>query len=479
MTWSQQQRYQRIEEVSSGYLEQIAASTLADEFLPQYHIAPSHGLLNDPNGLCFYNGEHHIFYQWFPLGPVHGLKYWYHVSTKDFVSYTDHGIALSPDSDYDSHGCYSGGALVDGEQALLFFTGNQRDENWVRVPTQCYAIMDKQGQIEKHGVIIENSVYTEHFRDPKVWKDSEDGRYYMVLGVQTQELKGQMALYSAETIGQSDAWRHHGVIQTQYTDLGHMWECPDLFELDGKTIMLFSPQGVKSIDKYSFKNIYSVTYLVGERLDKQQPALVNHQPCVELDSGHDFYAPQTYVDDKGRRILIGWVGLPDIAYPTDKNMWAHMLTLPRLLTVDGNSLIQSPLPELKALRQSEHDISGVTPLSSRAFELCIQTAAENFELVLANRHGENARFSMSAQEFVLDRGQMTHPFAEEFGHQRFVKRTDKQQNIRLFFDHSVLEVFVNKGKSTLTSRIFIEDLCELRMSDGLQGTLYYLAADQD
>ena len=72
----------------------------------------------------------------------------------------------------------------------------------------------------------------------------------------------------------------------------------------------------------------------------------------ELDRGFDFYAPQTMVDPDGRRILVGWMGLPEIDLPTDKNGWAHCLTLPRELSVRNGKLIQQPVQELQALTQA-------------------------------------------------------------------------------------------------------------------------------
>ncbi|MFO7176986.1 sucrose-6-phosphate hydrolase, partial [Enterococcus faecium] len=76
------------------------------------HIQPPTGLLNDPNGFIYYDGEYHLFYQWFPLGPVHGLKHWYHVSSKNLVHWTDRGVALVPETKEDSHGAYSGSGFV-------------------------------------------------------------------------------------------------------------------------------------------------------------------------------------------------------------------------------------------------------------------------------------------------------------------------------------------------------------------------------
>ncbi len=447
----------------------LKALAEADPYYPQFHISPPYGLLNDPNGLCQKDGEHHIFYQWTPVGAVHGLKYWYHLSTRDFITLVDHGVGIRPGDDYDSHGCYSGSALVEDDKAFLFYTGNKRDEQWQRDATQCLAVMDGKGNIEKHGVVISNEHYTEHFRDPKVWKEGD--HYYMVVGAQTSELKGGIALYHSLDMKQ---WQHKGMIATNYPDFGYMWECPDLFTLDGYTVLLFSPQGVQDDDKYRFNNIYQSGYLLGDRLTKDTPELVNHQAFAELDSGFDFYAPQTYEDEQGRRILIGWIGLPEIDYPTDKNQWAHMLSIPRQLSVENGVVIQQPLSELMAMRMDAAIVSGMVTLESPAFELEFTTSALHFELMIGNEAGDQICLSMNESEFTLDRSKMTECFASEFGEQRFIVRTEQCQNIKLFFDCSVLEVFLNNGRNTMTARVFIRELSFLTLSQGVVGQLFNL-----
>lgn len=101
------------------YFQRIQETTRKDPYYPVWHIAPKCGLMNDPNGLCEINGIHHIFYQWFPAGPVHGLKHWYHLTTKDFIHYEDHGVAMYPDTESDSYGCYTGMALKEGEKYMF------------------------------------------------------------------------------------------------------------------------------------------------------------------------------------------------------------------------------------------------------------------------------------------------------------------------------------------------------------------------
>ncbi|MFM2622879.1 sucrose-6-phosphate hydrolase [Vibrio owensii] len=470
MNWTLEQRYQRIDDMPTGYFENLTKQREQDKLYPSFHIAPPYGLLNDPNGLSEFNGEHHIFYQWFPIAPTHGLKHWYHVSTKDFINYTDHGVALYPDEDYDSHGVYSGGGLVDGEELLLFFTGNKRDQDWVREPTQCYATMNAQGDIVKKGVVVRNSEYTEHFRDPKVWKEGDT--YYMVVAAQTQELHGSMVLYRAKELGD---WEHLGPIKTDYDKFGFMWECPDYFELDGKGIMLFSPQGVSSENPYDYKNIFSVSYILGDALNTELVELENHQSIAQPDYGFDFYAPQTYLDEQGRRIMYAWIGLPEIDTPSVKHQWTGLLSLPRELRVEGNYMVQSPLKELEALRVSETHVSGQVVLTKTTFELEVQTK-DSFTIELSNSLGDSLRFSLDSEKFTLDRSNNTETYAEEYGLIRYAPRIDEQQKVRLFVDNSVLEIFINNGKHTMTSRFYIDDMNTLTLSEGIDGSMFNLSS---
>ncbi|WP_105902566.1 sucrose-6-phosphate hydrolase [Vibrio gangliei] len=465
--WTVEQRYRRIEDISQESIDAMVELRKQDSGYPSYHVAPKFGLLNDPNGLCFFNGEHHLFYQWTPVGPVHGMKYWYHLSTKDFVHFQDHGIGLHPDQDYDSHGVYSGGALVEKDHVLLFFTGNKRDEHWLRIPTQCLAKMSGDGKIEKHGVVIENEHYTEHFRDPKVWKQGDD--YLMVVGAQTPQEIGSMVLYSSRDLIN---WQHKGPIQTRYNKLGYMWECPDFFEIDNQSVMLFSPQGVSSKNSYDFKNIYSVAYIIGERLNLDSVELENHQDIAQPDYGFDFYAPQTYLDDTGRRIMIAWVGLPDINTPSNKNQWEGMLSLPRELHIQGGYLVQSVLPEVKALQGEAFAVESELELDTTSFMVQLETEIDDFELTLSNAAGDNIVFRATEKEFILDRSKMSQLYAKKFGTMRKVPRLSTKQTIEVYVDRSVIEIFINGGKHTMTSRFFIDNLNVLSITGGVK-TVYH------
>lgn len=355
MIWTTEQRYRRIEEASAEELSELRAKVKGCKWRQTFHIQPETGLLNDPNGFSYFNGEYHLFYQWFPLGPVHGLKYWYHTKSKNLVHWENVGIGIAPTNEYDSHGCYSGSAIEHEGKLYLLYTGNSRDRNWIRHSYQCLAIMDQTGKIEKRKEPVIHHIpngYTNHFRDPKVWKEGKT--FFTVIGAQRENKTGCVVLYSSNDLIN---WKFEGEIKTNLGAFGYMWECPDYFELQGYGVLIFSPQGIEPYEDH-YQNLYQSGYIIGEKLDVERLSL-SHAPFQEIDRGFDFYAPQTMVDGNGRRILIGWMGMPEIEYPTDKSGWAHCLTLPRELTISDNKLIQKPVKELELLRKQQYEIQDV------------------------------------------------------------------------------------------------------------------------
>ncbi|MBC6976085.1 sucrose-6-phosphate hydrolase [Bacillus sp. Xin] len=488
MIWTKEQRYRRIEEVSDEERHSLKERVNDCLWRQTFHIQPETGLLNDPNGFSYYNGEYHLFYQWFPLGPVHGLKYWYHTKSTDLVHWENVGIGIKPTNDYDSHGAYSGSAIEHEGKLYLLYTGNTRDENWVRRPYQCIAIMDESGEISKleHPVIDKvPDGYTDHFRDPKVFK--KDEMFYTVIGAQRKNGTGCVVVYSSPDLFH---WQCEGEIQTDLKDFGYMWECPDYFEVEDRGILLFSPQGLNAKGDH-YENIFQAGYILGDKLDIKQ-MFMSHGSFHELDRGFDFYAPQTTVDSEGRRIVVGWMGLPEINYPTDKNGWAHCLTLPRELLVRGDKLIQRPIKELQVLRKREYKIKdsicseqkmyeGFTGI---AYEMICEFENENateYGIVLraSENEGTIIKYDAVQKKVILDRTHSGKPVGEEYGTTR--KHSIEAQTIKfhVFVDVSSVEIFINDGEEVFTSRIFPRaDSNEIRFFAN-KGSVMYQATRWD
>lgn len=470
MEWTKEKRYRRIEDESPEAMQELMKKVNACPWRQSFHIQPNTGLLNDPNGLAFYNGYYHLFYQWFPLGPVHGLKYWYHVKSKDLVHWEDEGIGIAPGDFFDSHGAYSGSAIEQDENLYLMYTGNTRDENWQRHPYQCLAVMNEQGDIEKENLPVISTVpsgYTDHFRDPKVWK-SEDGQYYTVIGAQRDNLTGTAVLYRSSNLKQ---WNFEGELETELKNFGYMWECPDYFELGHQGIFVFSPQGLKPHGD-EFRNIYQSGYILGKKLNLPNRNFV-HGDFRELDRGFDFYAPQTTLGPDGRRILIGWMGLPEIEYPTDPNGWAHCLTIPRELKVKNDKLIQQPIVEMKLLRKVEkkitafieNDVKSYPSMNGTTFELyCEMSDIFAEECGIEFRANDTKKtvikYHLAEQKVILDRSYSGTEVGTAYGTIRACQLNSKKISIHMFVDTSSVEIFINDGEEVFTARIFPESDCD-------------------
>ncbi|MDA5561279.1 sucrose-6-phosphate hydrolase [Exiguobacterium sp. MMG028] len=465
-------RFIALDEIEDTYISDIQQKAQLDPYYPSFHIAPPHGLLNDPNGLVYHNGKHHIFYQWFPLGPVHGLKHWYHVSTEDFVNYLNHGVALTPDMPYDQHGCFSGGAISKNDELHLYYTGNVKNSEGEFVQYQCLAKQDTNGIIYKKGPLIEPdlTLTTYNFRDPVPYQ--KNGQTYLLVGAESVNHEGMILLYRQEDEKASFV----GPIQLNVQKFGYMWECPSYFELDEKGVFIFSPQGAYSEDPYEFQNVFSVVYLIGEPLTFESGQF-KHQPYIEMDKGFDFYAPQVYQDDLGRQIMFGWLGNSKSTYPTDRNMWAHMLTIPRELTVRGNRLLQTPLSELKALRQQSYSFMPSMDMVQKSFEL-EGTLQQTFRFMIANQQGEAIEFYSDGETYTLNRSGMSELYATDYGTVRKATRlTEMKQTFRVFVDASSIEIFVDEGATVFTSRFFLTGDWKMEV-DGIIGMVHELSPIQ-
>lgn len=422
----------------------------SDKWRNCFHIQPPTGLLNDPNGLIYHNGTYHIFYQWHPDAPCHGLKYWNHVTSIDLVHWKQDDRILKPDSIYDSHGAYSGSAFVVNNEIQLFYTGNTRDEADKRIPYQLQATLNQE-RIDHKRVLIDSipEGYTDHFRDPKVF--SIHGGYAMIIGAQRLDHTGTAVIYTSPDL---ENWTFESELFTNLIDHSYMWECPDVFALDGKDFLLFCPQG--SLNKPEKEtNVYPNTYLSGD-LDIQKWELKNHASMRLLDYGFDFYAAQTFLDEHNRRVMIAWIGAADGDYPTERYQWAHVLTIPRVLTQKHGYLYQTPHPQLKMLRKSCVDIS--TMLSR--YELIVTNITDDFDIELYTNNNETLKLTFDSKTRILklDRSSFTHKVSLDRGEVRSIKMEDALNNLQVFRDTSTVEIFINNGKYTMTARFFPKDI---------------------
>ena len=453
-------KYKSLLAAESGELAEIAQTVKKDkDFRPHFHIAPPTGLMNDPNGLIFDGEKYHLFYQWFPFDAIHGMKHWKHLITKDFQHYQA-ADDLIPCELFESHGCYSGGALKVGDKLAMFYTGNTRrlSDNQ-RIPFQNLAIFDLDGKLLSKRPLIENAPegYTEHVRDPKPYF-TENGKIRFICGAQRENLTGTAIIFEMDNL--EDTPRLLGELSLPAFDNTNvfMWECPDLLKLGDKDVFIWSPQG-KDREAHQFQNNYHATYAVGKLTELTFEA----DYIDELDQGFDFYAPQTFagLDNKTQAVLFGWIGLPDLTYPTDKFKWHSALTLPRELRLEGTKIYQRPIAKtyknLTALSTFHLNKNIEIADLDRAY---VKFEANNqaFDLTFfQNDKGQSLRLSYKNGVICLDRSQSEQTeLMETFGSKRFCEIANLQ-TVEIFFDRSIVEIFFNHGEKAMTSRFFIEN----------------------
>ena len=453
-------KYKSLLAAESGELAEIAQTVQKDkDFRPHFHIAPPTGLMNDPNGLIFDGEKYHLFYQWFPFDAIHGMKHWKHLITKDFQHYQS-ADDLIPCELFESHGCYSGGALKVGDKLAMFYTGNTRrlSDNQ-RIPFQNLAIFDLDGKLLSKRPLIENAPegYTEHVRDPKPYF-TENGKIRFICGAQRENLTGTAIIFEMDNL--EDTPRLLGELSLPAFDNTNvfMWECPDLLKLGDKDVFIWSPQG-KDREAHQFQNNYHATYAVGKLTELTFEA----DYIDELDQGFDFYAPQTFagLDNKTQAVLFGWIGLPDLTYPTDKFKWHSALILPRELRLEGAKIYQRPIAKIyeNLTALSTFHLNGSAEIADldRAY---VKFEAHNqaFDLTFfQNKQGQSLRLSYENGLVCLDRSQSEQTeLMEKFYSKRFCEIANLQ-TVEIFFDRSIVEIFFNHGEKAMTSRFFIEN----------------------
>lgn len=481
-----------------------------NKWKPMFHIV-SDGWLNDPNGCCVFNGEYHVFYQYSEQPDCSGVIQWGHVCSQDLLHWKALPVAIMPDSPEDKDGAYSGSALVEGDTLQLFYTGNvfeegQADDEHRLAYTM--TVSSKDGiQFVNKKVLMTNSDYPREIsrgiRDPKVWKEDaiwvsslyrtdrnmvldmtipeiEKPLYYMVQGASSKKHVGEAVIFrSVDKI-------HWKAVRILYSEepLGYMWECPDVFRMEDYYFLSCCLQGVEPMGLH-YQNPHQSGYFQVD-MKKKKEARIPVNMFREWDHGFDFYAPQTWRDEDGTRLLIGWMGMPDSPYrrPEQEEGWSNMLTIPRVLHLSERkgifTIAQKPVPELALLRGKCYENQ---PVLLKSMDVLVDNpCGESFLLELTDftdesfhvdahvkvqeaESGEDLLFEMSEffeeSSLVLqfNKEESTFLFAfdsERLGAGRGTRgiRISEIRKLEIITDASSVEVFINEGEEVFTSRIY-------------------------
>ena len=431
----------------------------------RYHFMAQTGWLNDPNGLIYFRGKYHFFFQHNPYNGFWDSMHWGHAVSDDMLHWEYLPLALAPSETYDNHlrgGCFSGSAIEHDGKLYLMFTG-ATNEGKGNEQTQCIAYSEDGIHFEKYAgnpvLIAPEGVPTDCFRDPKVWKHEDT--YYMVCGA-SRDNKGQALLYRSKDMIH---WTYFNVLAESRGEWGYMWECPDFYPMGDKYVLTFSPMGAGE---------HTSVYLVGD-FDYLTGKFCCHV-SGEIDWGLDYYAPQSFLAPDGRRIIVGWsnewewMPLWKDWGPTYKEGWCGFFNIPREVRMRKDGTLQFlPIREVETIRENPKRIAELavseeyTELEAGdgvCFELKLKidlqrTNADELELDL--RCGAERR---TICMFHFNKGEMRVDRNAADGWSKGVSRSvlylqgKKELDVHILSDQSSLEIFTDQYQNNHSNNIF-------------------------
>ena len=443
-------------------------------FRQKLHLMPPAGWLNDPNGLCQFKGIYHAFFQYSPFNAEGGVKMWGHYTSHDMIQWKYQGVMLYPDQPFDCSGVYSGCAFIENGKMYLYYTGNAKLEdsdnydyiNSGRESNTVLVTSTDGAHFGRKRLLMKNSDYpadlTLHVRDPKVWK--EDGTYYMLQGARTKEDVGQAVIFRSED---RIHWTLYSRVETK-KKFGYMWECPDYFEVDGVKILSASVQGLEG-DEWKDRNVYQSGYFTVEGDILGEYSLSDYRLW---DYGFDYYAPQSFDTEDGRRIQIGWMGRPDCKEYTNRTVedgWQHCFTFPREVFVKDGIVRQRPIRELEERKILLEETKNILKTKKcTVYEAVVSNISDDqFHAVLAEgltAEYENNRFKI---EFKNDKVSCGRKY-------RFAGM-DHVTEVRILSDESSVEIFVNDGEYVFSTRYYPEEPGICIEAEGAEIRLYEIS----
>jgi len=438
---------------------------------PRFHFTPPRNFMNDPNGLVFYQGEYHLFYQHNPFGETWGHMSWGHAVSPDLLHWQHLPVALREE---DGVMIFSGSAVVDRNNTSGFCEPRGSDRSCLVAiytghghgkQTQNLAYSNDRGRTwtkyAKNPVI---DLGLKDFRDPKAFWHEPTRRWILVTVLPDQH---KVRFFASPDLKSWTALSDFGPAGAT----GGVWECPDLFELPiegepGRTRWVLdvdiNPGGIAG----GSAGQYFVGTFDGTRFVPDDPP----DRTRWVDYGKDFYASLSFSDlpaADGRRIWMGWISNWLYANAEPPGTWRGAQSIPRALTLrraaDGLRLVQAPIVELESLRATPQPaaIPGSTALPPSA-EIVIEVRPGTWResgLRLSNATGEEVIVGVAAtplEAFVDRRTSRLAPFHDAYPgrHAGPVAWRDGAITLRVLFDRSVVEVFTNDGETVITERVF-------------------------
>ena len=390
--------------------------------------------MNDPNGLLYYKGEYHLFFQHNPKENIWGNMSWGHAVSSDLYSWEELPVAIPCTDDV---GIFSGSAVIDYENTSGFgskenpamvaiYTEHKNDKS---SQTQCLAFSLDNGRTftkyEGNPVI---DLQTPDFRDPKVqWID---GQWLMTIALPDLH---QISFYSSPNLKE---WTHLSNFGPA-AEIGGCWECPDLFKLGNKWVLIVS------LNPGGYQIGSGTQYFIGEWNGKE--FIADDIQTRWLDYGRDNYAGVTFNDaPESKRIFLGWMSNWEYANKVPTDPWRSAMTLPRELSLEGDSLVQKVLPN-KKLPTIKFSTSGGTVRISESADRYIEVGFTDGKIFMDARNTwyEDLKF-----------------------HRQEIGTVKKIVDFEIYIDRGSIELFADGGKVAITNLVFVDTALSSVSSEG-------------
>jgi beta-fructofuranosidase len=436
-----------------------------DPMRPQFHLVPARNWMNDPNGPIYFKGHYHMFFQYNPLAAVWGDMSWGHAISADMMHWTHLPVAMTPtQGGPDSYGCFSGSAIAVGDRVYAVYTGTQKSSDALATirdgannieESQCLAWSDDPRLVrwEKDPEpVVERppvGMKITGFRDPSVWRQGE--WYYLTVGSGVEGVGGCVLLYRGKVSAGLREWEYlHELTSGEWDgkktanpcDDGEMWECPELFPVDGLAgggghVLIYSTLG----------KVFWESGVMDEAAMKFRPLKKG-----ELDWGA-FYAPKTQLDAEGRRILWGWVPEKRSEAAMTAAGWSGMMSLPRVLTLDADGTLKmETLPALASLR------AGKLPDQEIRAGVCRVLPKATGEVLCTGTKGKAFTFRMSdgaAELMKVAYEPETHTFSADG--KTIALEPGDEATVHAYVDGSVIELILG-GRIGFTKRFYYTEV---------------------
>ena len=415
----------------------------SDPERPSYHFRPPAQWNNDPNGTLYYKGWHHLFYQHNPFEAKWGHMHWGHARSRDLVNWEHLPIALWPSIEKGEEHVFSGAALAGaGERPRLMYTsiGNRDPEQWLAEPVDDELITWRKDPRNPAATLkLHGALKVGDWRDPFLFR--EGAEIYMVCGGNgsSRRRSGTAAVYLYQAAKRDlSEWRFRGPV-FEYRDQGVInIECPNLFKLGSKWVLLISPHK-------------PCEYFAGD-LDLKRGRFLPETHGV-LDPGTS-YASNISIDDGGRTILWLW---GRTATDPQKG-WNSVMGMPRILTIgDDGFLRQNPASEFESLRGEARRLPSLL-LDGQPLKLgheysgdCLEIEAE-FTLDTAYAAGLRLRCSSSGKSGIQV-AYSTSQAALTAGNAAAMIGSERRIRMRVYLDHRVAEAYANDGVGAIFTTV--------------------------